>query len=138
MPENVSGFAVDDALIDDFGVYVELPAFRALVFTLASGDEEVDALVDALEVVVTREIANAAGNPPRVQLVTEIWPPVFGDVCGISQRDAFFAPAEIVPAERAAGRVSADTLCPYPPDIPVVAPSAALTGTGEEELSRKA
>ncbi|GGT23093.1 MULTISPECIES: aminotransferase class I/II-fold pyridoxal phosphate-dependent enzyme [Streptomyces] len=42
-------------------------------------------------------------------------------------RDAFFAPAEHVPAERAAGRIAAELLSPYPPGVPAVAPGEVIT-----------
>ncbi|KOV96289.1 amino acid decarboxylase [Streptomyces sp. NRRL B-3648] len=42
-------------------------------------------------------------------------------------RDAFFGPAEQVPAERAVGRVAAEMSCPYPPGVPVVAPGEVIT-----------
>ncbi len=42
-------------------------------------------------------------------------------------REAFFAPVEHVPAERAAGRVAAEMISPYPPGVPVVAPGEVVT-----------
>ena len=42
-------------------------------------------------------------------------------------RDAFFGPAEDVPAEEAAGRIAAEMITPYPPGIPVVLPGERLT-----------
>lgn len=42
-------------------------------------------------------------------------------------RDAFFGPAEQVPASEAAGRVSAEMLTPYPPGIPAVLPGERIT-----------
>jgi arginine/lysine/ornithine decarboxylase len=42
-------------------------------------------------------------------------------------RDAFFAPAEQVRADRAAGRVAAEMLTPYPPGIPAALPGERLT-----------
>ena len=36
----------------------------------------------------------------------------------VTPRDAFFAPAERVRAEQAAGRVAAEMLSPYPPGVP--------------------
>ncbi|POX61669.1 ornithine decarboxylase [Streptomyces sp. Ru62] len=42
-------------------------------------------------------------------------------------RDAFFGPAEEVPAERAVGRIAAETISPYPPGVPVVAPGEVIT-----------
>ncbi len=42
-------------------------------------------------------------------------------------REAYFGPAEDVPLERAAGRVAAEMLTPYPPGIPVALPGELLT-----------
>ncbi|WP_406443440.1 amino acid decarboxylase [Streptomyces sp. NBC_00631] len=42
-------------------------------------------------------------------------------------RDAFFAEAEHVPAERAAGRIAAEMVTPYPPGVPVIAPGEVIT-----------
>lgn len=42
-------------------------------------------------------------------------------------REAFFAPVEHVPAERAAGRISAEMISPYPPGVPVIAPGEVVT-----------
>ncbi|GGZ05828.1 ornithine decarboxylase [Streptomyces olivaceoviridis] len=42
-------------------------------------------------------------------------------------REAFFGPAEDVPAERAVGRIAAETISPYPPGVPVVAPGEVIT-----------
>ncbi|MFG2721516.1 aminotransferase class I/II-fold pyridoxal phosphate-dependent enzyme [Streptomyces sp. NPDC048416] len=42
-------------------------------------------------------------------------------------RDAFFAPVEHVPAERAAGRIAAEMISPYPPGVPAVAPGEVIT-----------
>jgi arginine/lysine/ornithine decarboxylase len=41
-------------------------------------------------------------------------------------RDAFFGRTEQVPVERAAGRVVAEMLTPYPPGIPVALPGERL------------
>lgn len=46
---------------------------------------------------------------------------------GMSPREAFFAPRETVPVERAAGRLAAETVAPYPPGIPALAPGEVVT-----------
>jgi arginine decarboxylase len=43
-----------------------------------------------------------------------------------SPREAFFGPTEAVPASRAAGRVAAEILTPYPPGVPAVLPGEQL------------
>ncbi|AYN37962.1 hypothetical protein D9753_02195 [Streptomyces dangxiongensis] len=42
-------------------------------------------------------------------------------------RDAFFGPAEQVPAEKAVGRIAAGTISPCPPGVPVEAPGEVIT-----------
>lgn len=46
---------------------------------------------------------------------------------GISMRDAYFADTELISAENAIGRISADLIAPYPPGVAVVAPGEVLT-----------
>ena len=46
---------------------------------------------------------------------------------GISMRDAYFADTEMLTAEKAQGRISADLIAPYPPGVAVVAPGEVLT-----------
>ena len=42
-------------------------------------------------------------------------------------RTAYFATTEMVAAEMAVGRISADLIAPYPPGVAVVAPGEVLT-----------
>jgi arginine/lysine/ornithine decarboxylase len=42
-------------------------------------------------------------------------------------RDAFFAATETVKPKKAAGRISAELITPYPPGIPAIAPGERLT-----------
>lgn len=42
-------------------------------------------------------------------------------------REAFFAPYEVVSADQAVGRVSAELICPYPPGVPVLSPGERIT-----------
>jgi arginine decarboxylase len=61
-----------------------------------------------------------AAKPRRQELTTElVMPP----------SDAFFAPAEEIPLEHAAGRIAAEMVSPYPPGIPRVLPGERITNT---------
>ncbi|MFJ8622177.1 aminotransferase class I/II-fold pyridoxal phosphate-dependent enzyme [Kitasatospora sp. NPDC093550] len=53
--------------------------------------------------------------PRELRLVQELLP-----------RDAFFGPTEQVPVEKAAGRIAAEMLTPYPPGIPAALPGERL------------
>jgi lysine decarboxylase len=48
-------------------------------------------------------------------------------VAAVPPRAAFFTAAETVPLDRAAGRISAELVAPYPPGIPVLAPGERIT-----------
>ena len=56
----------------------------------------------------------------------------------LSPREAFFAPRETVRAERAAGRIAAETVVPYPPGIPAIAPGEVIDGALLEALREAA
>lgn len=44
-------------------------------------------------------------------------------------REAFFGATEMVSADRAAGRIAAEQITPYPPGIPAVVPGERLNDT---------
>jgi lysine decarboxylase len=105
------------------GVRVELANRDTLVplVTLADTAESVERLVTALRASIERRRAapRAAGGASAVwRLEPEV---------ALSPREAFFAPRETVSAERAAGRVAAETVAPYPPGIPAIAPGEVVT-----------
>jgi lysine decarboxylase len=52
----------------------------------------------------------------------------------LAPREAFFAPAETVPATAAIGRVSAELIAPYPPGVPVLAPGELITADAVKAL----
>ncbi|MGW0928039.1 aminotransferase class I/II-fold pyridoxal phosphate-dependent enzyme [Streptomyces sp. NPDC002644] len=68
--------------------------------------------------------ADSIERPPRVLL------PAAGGLeleQAIRPRDAFFGNVDHVPADRAAGRVAAETITPYPPGVPAVVPGEVIT-----------
>jgi arginine decarboxylase len=96
---------------------------RRMVATMSFADDShtVDRLVDAL--VAWRKAAREFEPPPQVDLPS---PEELELETVILPRDAFFGSTEMVPAERAAGRVSAEQITPYPPGIPAVVPGEEL------------
>ncbi|CAM5339989.1 Lysine decarboxylase OS=Streptomyces violarus OX=67380 GN=FHS41_000024 PE=3 SV=1 [Streptomyces violarus] len=90
--------------------------------TYADDDETETVLVDALAALVER--ADTIERRPPVRLPE---PSALELEQAMLPREAFFAPVEHVPAERAAGRISAEMISPYPPGVPVVAPGEVVT-----------
>ncbi len=116
----LNGNAVRDELIRSYGIYTEISTDSCIVAFLGPGfAPDVSRFVDALhrlQPVGTLAYADTVTLPL----------PHFGELT-MRPRDAWFAPAEKVPAYEAVGRVSADSLAAYPPGIPNVMPGEAIT-----------
>lgn len=118
-----SGYQCADWLRDHCGVDVGLSDHRRILATMSMADDEAtaDRLVSALsELSVAAESFAPAPvidlpSPEELQLESEMAP-----------GEAFFAPAELVSADRAVGRVAAEQLTPYPPGIPTVVPGERI------------
>ncbi|MFI1422302.1 aminotransferase class I/II-fold pyridoxal phosphate-dependent enzyme [Streptomyces sp. NPDC020731] len=90
--------------------------------THADNDRTETLLVDSLHRLV--DTADAIEGRPPVRLPE---PHALELEQAVLPRDAFFAEAEHVPADKAVGRVAAELLSPYPPGVPVVAPGEVIT-----------
>jgi arginine decarboxylase len=104
------------------GIRVEMADRDTIVFlaTLADTAEDFAHLRDTLIPILKRR------QEQRRESATALsWSVV--PERGISMRDAYFATTEMVNAENAAGRISADLIAPYPPGVAVVAPGEVLT-----------
>lgn len=121
----LTGYQADDWLREERHIDVELADHRRIMalITFAHGEAEIHRLVRALRDLVD-EKADPRGRDAVPRFPT-------GHTIRTEQamlpRDAFFAQVENVPLDRAAGRVSAELVTPYPPGIPVVAPGEVYT-----------
>ncbi len=87
-----------------------------------AGDRKTaDRLVDALE--AWRKAAESFDPPPEIDLPS---PEELQLENVMLPRDAFFGPTELVSTDKAAGRVAAEQITPYPPGIPAVVPGELL------------
>jgi lysine decarboxylase len=116
-----SGVAIENAL-GEHGIRVEMADQDTVVFlaTLADTRADFDEVADLLI-----EIARTLQSTPRPSATALSWSVV--PTVGISMREAYFAPTEMVSAADAVGRVSADLIAPYPPGVAVIAPGEILT-----------
>jgi lysine decarboxylase len=119
----VTGFQAADWLREHRSVVAHLTDHRRIGMQITHGDDRETAgeLLAAL-----KDLARAAPGldpAPRVEV---------GSPAGLRMpqvalpRDAFFGPTEDVPLDRAAGRVAAEMITPYPPGIPAVLPGERL------------
>ena len=116
-----SGVAIESAL-GEHGIRVEMADQDTVVFlaTLADTRADFDEVADLLI-----EIARTLQSTPRPSATALSWSVV--PTVGISMREAYFAPTEMVSAADAVGRISADLIAPYPPGVAVIAPGEILT-----------
>ena len=104
------------------GIRVEMADRDTIVFLATLADEPADftALSNALIAILKR-----LQSPRRESATALSWSVV--PQRGISMRDAYFAKTEMISADKAAGRIAADLIAPYPPGVAVVAPGEILT-----------
>lgn len=118
----MSGFMADEILTRS-GVTAELPTLRQLTFivNLGTTPQDIERLFTALSDLVQN---HKPFQPATVPLSTAVQPSA---PLALTPRDAFFAPRVSIPVQHAVGRISTETLCPYPPGIPLVLPGEEIT-----------
>lgn len=116
-----AGVEIERALIAQ-GIRVEMADNDTMVFlaTLADTKEDFQAL--AMKLVPILKKVQKAHRESAAALSWSITPQI-----SMSMRDAYFAQTEMVSADVAIGRVSADLIAPYPPGVAVIAPGEVLT-----------
>jgi lysine decarboxylase len=113
----IGGHAARQLLFHDHHVHTEMATDSAVVAVIGAGSvPDVPRVLAALHALPDQGAANA----PLLGL------PESGPTA-MTLRQAYFAPAELVPADDAVGRISADSLAAYPPGIPNVLPGEVLT-----------
>lgn len=119
-----SGHWVRARLSAEHGIYVEMSTATSIVAVVgALTTPNVERLLLAMD-----EVATAALADPDPTGAGERFPelPAPGALRALP-RDAYFGDSEVVAAEAAVGRVSADTLAAYPPGIPNLLPGEEVT-----------
>jgi arginine decarboxylase len=105
-------------------INLELAGETVVVAVFGMGDtaiENATRLVGALEKAVGGLGDSGPGRRERTAP-----PPPWGPL-EMTPREAFLGPQEVVPVERAVGRIAAESLAVYPPGIPNVLPGERIT-----------
>ncbi len=117
----MTGYEADEILHQELGVTAELPLLNHLTFIISLGNaiEDIDKLISAFTILSSCHYQKRIGEGEQKLLkrLLQTYPSSQGL---ISPRDAFFAPKETVNLIDSIGRVSAETICPYPPGIPII------------------
>jgi lysine decarboxylase len=113
------------ARLREHEVHMELAGDRVLVAAFGLG-EPVYATGAPFVSALDRVLFDARREGRRGRVLPAVRPPVLAESFR-SPREALLAPSELVPFERAVGRVAAQSLAAYPPGIPNVLPGESLT-----------
>ncbi|MCG9889449.1 MAG: aminotransferase class I/II-fold pyridoxal phosphate-dependent enzyme [Thermosynechococcaceae cyanobacterium MS004] len=133
-----NGFLADEQLTHEFGVTAELPTLRQLTFIISLGNTSEDALslVKGLAQLTQRSLNSRAPSPfiqEWTQRLEAITLPIV-EMPSCAPRQAFFAPQESISLAASIGRISAETICPYPPGIPLLLPGQRITAQAIAQL----
>jgi arginine decarboxylase len=127
----VDGFTADDILTHQFGVTAELPTLRQLAFIISLGNTEKDMnrLVQGLTNLAQMQDSSELQVSSTLCLPTLKLP-------ALSPREAFFAAHESLSIKQSVGRISAETICPYPPGIPLIFSGEQITPDAIAQLQQ--
>lgn len=124
-----SGHDIKEVCANELGVYFEASTQQAVIALIGAGsDPDGGRIVSSVERAA--ELVRAEGGDVAL---TRLQLPQPGRAV-LSPRDAFLGEVEVVAAEDAIGRVSADTLAAYPPGIPNLLPGEQITAATVEFL----
>ncbi|HEV3047086.1 MAG TPA: aminotransferase class V-fold PLP-dependent enzyme [Solirubrobacteraceae bacterium] len=119
-----SGYELAPMLREIDDINLELYAQNVLVAVFGMGERglpEAGRLVAALRTAAERVGLDPSGGGERFAP-----PPPWGELA-MTPREAYLGRQEVVAAERAVGRIAAESLATYPPGVPNVLPGERLT-----------
>ncbi|WP_156297665.1 aminotransferase class I/II-fold pyridoxal phosphate-dependent enzyme [Mycobacterium paragordonae] len=118
-----SGYQAADWLRENCRLDLGMSDHRRILATMSFADDKAtaDRLVTALS--RWRDAADDFDRPPAIALPS---PAELQLETVQLPRDAYFGRTEMVPADKASGRVAAEQITPYPPGIPAVVPGERL------------
>lgn len=128
----LTGYEAEAALRDSHGVYVEMSDLLSVMLLVTIGDD-----AGSIDRAIAGFQSLTALRKPQRHAVSarSSGDLIFGQVAELTPRQAFMADSTMVPVREAVGRLSADSITPYPPGIPLVAPGEWLTAETLDYLS---
>ncbi|PFR23009.1 arginine decarboxylase [Bacillus cereus] len=119
----IAGHDAEKWLREKFNIEVELSDLYNILCIITSGDTEQELLkfVHALQ-----EMSATFGNQANSNVNTSVLLPDI-PVLALTPREAFYAETEIIPLDKAVGRIIAEFVMVYPPGIPIFIPGEIIT-----------
>ena len=130
----LDGHTVRNRLAREHAIQVEMATASTIVLVVGFGKSpSIEPLLAALDEMA--DARDGSGVRPATAELPAL--PAAGEL-RLPPRDASFAPAELVPAMDAVGRVAAASLAAYPPGIPNVLPGEVISAEVVEFLQAAA
>jgi arginine decarboxylase len=120
----ITGFEADEYLHSQLDVMAEMPTLTQLVFSLSFGNTQADIeqLVNGLQ-----QLSKEKGKRKKEKTTTNYQSPITNYQSKLTPREVYFAKSDRLTLDHAIGRISAESLCPYPPGIPLVCIGEEIT-----------
>lgn len=127
-PLGLTGFAVDEWLDQQAKITAEFPSWHSLTFFWGWGTnaQMLDSFLKGIDQLLQAHPICCHTPPTTGFDLAKVVMPILSEP-HLTPRQAFFAPQEIVTLHQAIGRISATSVCPYPPGIPLFLPGEIIT-----------
>lgn len=138
----LTGFEADEIFHQQLGVTAELPTLQHLTFIISLGNTEADinqliqACTQLAQEYSCQEERGKKGKRGEMEYVLKLPIPHTPLPTPHSPRQAFFAPTETLAIEKTPGKISAETVAPYPPGIPILIPGEEIQPATIEYLQK--
>lgn len=120
----ITGIELEFLLRKDYNIQLELSDYYSVLALITLGDteESITRLVWAIRDLVQRISYENCRPLPKFKLNIPDLPP---NILGL--KNAFYTDKEIIPLQKAKGRISGSFLTHYPPGVPVIVPGEEFT-----------
>jgi len=111
---DINGYEVDKTLFEKYNIQIEMSSLHhiTLITSIADTSESFDKLYYAIKTLDKK----LSYNKIEYNNIDNVCPNVI-----TSPRKAFYTDIETVEIKKSVGRISAETITPYPPGIPIIA-----------------
>ena len=119
----LTGYEAEEILREEHGVMVEMSDLMSVLFLITIGDDDssISRLIAGLEALPARRRPLKSSALPRS--TGEL---LFSGETVLTPREAFSSDTERVAPKLAVGRISAESITPYPPGIPIITPGERI------------
>jgi arginine decarboxylase len=131
----LTGFSADEILEDKLNIRSELASLKNITFIISIGNSLVDIerLIQGFQQLKS-DFSSTNTRNLTSQGITLLENQTFTNNYQISPREAFFSTSQTLNLRESIGYISAETICPYPPGIPILIPGEVIRESAIEYL----